>query len=52
MMEDVEVADVRRLTAAQRRVLVDRGLEMRDQDTEKFLRKLKERMDRWGELFV
>lgn len=43
---DVEVADVRRLTGAQRRLLVDRALATKDQDTERFLLRLKERMDR------
>lgn len=45
-VHDVEVADVRKLTPAQRRVVVDRALAARDQDTERFLRRLKERMDR------
>mmetsp|Transcript_9242 Transcript_9242/g.27733 ORF Transcript_9242/g.27733 Transcript_9242/m.27733 type:complete len:1604 (+) Transcript_9242:484-5295(+) len=47
-VHDVEVADVRKLTPAQRRVVVDRALAARDQDTERFLRRLKERMDRVG----
>jgi hypothetical protein len=37
---------VRKLTAAQRRLLVERALQTRDQDVEKFLRKVKDRMDR------
>ena len=39
---------MRKLTPAQRRVLVDQALATKDQDTERFLRRLRDRMDGCG----